>query len=681
MTTSDQAIRTDPSDLPELGRRRLDIQGLRAIAVLAVVLFHAAVPLPGGFVGVDIFFVVSGFVITGMLTREHLRNGRVNLLRFYVRRFKRLTPALALMITVTMILATFFLSPLGTQQDTSRTGIGAMFLAANLVIAKLTGDYFGLEAETNALLHTWSLSVEEQFYLFFPLLLVLTWAVTRRARRTWLPLIVVAGVGIGSLAFMLLGSAGYALPREDWLIRFYSPLTRIWEFAAGAVLALLGSRIRASSTARANFIGLVGAALLALSLVAITADTPFPGLWTVVPVAGTMAMIMAGSAERSVVERALSTRPLVAIGDWSYSIYLWHWPFIVIASLHWPDHSRLVVPVAAALSFIPAIASYRFVETPLRTMATPSARRFVRVAVPIVLAPLIASTALWQAADRGFGIPQVQNFQAVIFAQPTVGCHETSPLTSDRLRRCTSNAEASGRPVYLLGDSNAGQFGDGLVAAGETMGRPVVINTTNACPFLDVSLTRRDWATTRTENCRRYTQDTLTFLESAPKGLVIISNIDTYWDEEQYAVGTTDVHRSTDRDAKLAALQTGLTRTIQRLRAAGQDVLVVQTIPRWTGEDTWRITGCGVTKIVATSCSQTMSVADAEERQGAVRHVIQRAATETKTSTLDTWHELCPGGTCSTQGPRFPRYYRDGIHVSVEQSIALQPLFLKALRE
>lgn len=345
---------------PIVSARRLDIQGLRAVAVLMVVAFHAGLPTPGGFVGVDVFFVISGFVITSMLMRELAAEGRIRLGRFYVRRFKRLTPALALMLSVTMLIGFFVLSPLGTQQDASRTAIGAMLLAANLVIAKITGDYFQLEAGSNALLNTWSLSVEEQFYLIFPTLLFLAWLVARRTANRAVPIVLVALVGLASFGLMMLGASGYVPPREGWLLGFYSPVTRVWEFAVGALLALAGDRAVISSRPLAGVLGGLGGLMLAASLFVITGATTFPGTATLLPAIGTLLLMLAGTQRDGMTHRLLALPSMVKVGDWSYSIYLWHWPLIVFATLLWP-HSPWAAPVAAVVSFGPAAASYRWV--------------------------------------------------------------------------------------------------------------------------------------------------------------------------------------------------------------------------------------------------------------------------------------------------------------------------------
>ena len=231
------------------GRRR-DIQGLRAIAVLLVVVFHAELPVPGGFVGVDVFFVISGFVITAMLMREWARYGRVRFGHFYFRRFLRLTPALALIVAVVALASILLQNPFGAQQTTARTGMGAMLLSANYVIGHAAGDYFADNATTNPLLHTWSLSVEEQFYLVFPALLVLAWLLLRRGRRHGAGHHRHARSPLGSFVLGVAWSFGstwapgltaYFGGPESFA--FYSSLTRAWEFAAGALLALTLARI------------------------------------------------------------------------------------------------------------------------------------------------------------------------------------------------------------------------------------------------------------------------------------------------------------------------------------------------------------------------------------------------------------------------------------------------------
>lgn len=369
MTTQ---VRTQATDVTptDASRRRLDIQGLRAVAVLLVIVFHAQLPVPGGFVGVDVFFVISGFVITAMLMREWGRSGRIRFGHFYLRRFLRLTPALALTVGVVALLSLALQNPFGAQQATARTGIGAMLLSANYVIGHAAGDYFAANAVTNPLLNTWSLSVEEQFYLVFPALLVAGWLLARRWRRA--PVALVIAIGLGSFALSVAWS--YGSPLADTVtaffggpesFAFYSSITRAWEFGAGALLAMGLARIPVPSAAAARLTGLAGAALLILSAFAIHDDQPFPGVVAVLPVLGTVLLILAGSHVTVGVSRVLSTRPMVFVGDISYSWYLWHWPLIVFAALLFPNRPMALV-AAAALSIIPSLLSYRFVEQPLR---------------------------------------------------------------------------------------------------------------------------------------------------------------------------------------------------------------------------------------------------------------------------------------------------------------------------
>ena len=388
-------VRQDESSRPaESSNRRHYIQGLRAVAVLTVILFHAKLPVPGGFVGVDMFFVVSGFVITAMLRREWLQEQRIRLGRFYLRRFLRLSPALALVAAVTVVASALLFSPEGSR-NTSATATAALLFVANWNIALTTGGYFGLSAETNPLLNTWSLSVEEQFYLFFPALLLTGWAASRRSKSLrHAPLLAIGLVGTLSLSAVLFyprdgGGALYSL-----LFDFYGPLGRVWEFAIGAALALVSTQIDGSSKKLAAPLSLLGAATLLLSFFLIDAKVRFPGPWTLAPALGTGLLLLSAGHAGTLVNRFLSLPPLVAVGDWSYSLYLWHWPFIVFAGLLWPGNRGLLL-VAAIASMLPAIASYYWLEQPIRRMSKSSAPK-------TALAASITGTSLFIAVLLSF---------------------------------------------------------------------------------------------------------------------------------------------------------------------------------------------------------------------------------------------------------------------------------------
>jgi len=460
---------------------RGDIQGLRAIAVLSVVLFHAGLPVPGGYIGVDVFFVISGFVITAMLLREWARSRTINLPRFYLRRFKRLTPALAVMVTVTVLVSVLLFSPFDQQVTTGQTALGAMFIVANWVIATTTGGYFDLAADSNPLLHTWSLSVEEQFYVFFPgLLLVALLVASRLPRMKWLPVLAVSGVALVSIAGTMYALKSVAIS-SGALLGFYSTVTRAWEFAAGAILALLAHRISTTSSRITGLLGVLGLVLLAISFFLFSEETPWPGPFTFVPVIGTILLIIAGMGPPNPVSTLLSTRPMVTIGNLSYSLYLWHWPFIVFATAIWPFAPWAAV-ISAAVSVLPAIASYRWVEQPIRTAPLATIRRIAPAVAGFVLVPaLVAGTVLW-AAPNVF-VPYYQSGAAADVLNGNIDTiaynhtveDESFPCTPQAVYdnaleyagfvRCRQSQPGDDVGVAILGDSHAEHLFPGFAHA------------------------------------------------------------------------------------------------------------------------------------------------------------------------------------------------------------------------
>lgn len=389
------------------GGRRADIQGLRAVAVLLVAVFHGGLPVPGGFVGVDVFFVISGFVITGMIYRERSTTGRFRLGHFYFRRFKRLTPALALTVAVTMALSFCLMSPFEVQQKAASAGAAAMLLLANFEIARSTGDYFAQPAKVNPMLHTWSLSVEEQFYLVFPALLLLGWALSKRGvQRPRQAIMLVSLVSAVSFWLAVARPGGLTATQLN-ITGFYSPFTRAWEFAVGALLALALTNRVFRSDKLAAILAWLGVALLVLSAAKIDWATPFPSTWTLLPVGGTLLLVAAGTQHVSCVTRLLSLAPVVKLGDWSYSIYLWHWPLDVFAVQLWPESSYATI-VATMLAIVIAAASYRWVEQPIRRLPPLNRARSGALIAAVVLPPvLLAEVALFGAND--FWLPRYRS--------------------------------------------------------------------------------------------------------------------------------------------------------------------------------------------------------------------------------------------------------------------------------
>jgi len=668
---------------------RLDVQGLRAVAVLVVVAFHAGLPLPGGFVGVDVFFVISGFVITAMLQRQWAATGRIDFVRFYTRRFKRLIPALALVVTVTLAASAFLLSPLGPQQTAAKTGLGAMLLSANYVIAATTGGYFDAPAAINPLLHTWSLSVEEQFYLAFPAILAIGWVIARRRRSRVSIYLFVGAIAAASYALAVAGSSGRFGDAE--VAGFYSSLTRAWEFSVGALVCLALPLLATLPRAAARMLGLVGGALLAASIFVISEATPFPGHWTLIPVIGTALVIVAGAGQSRGLTRALASPPMVRIGDWSYSIYLWHWPFIVFAEILWPDVPW--APLAAAvLCFIPAILSYYALEQPIRAIRALSPARFAGL-VGLTLAPplLLAGFLLWSNAgpteeppDDGGGVAQPVRQEDLYAAAASfhmsneAGCHTPVPISERSASDCTWNEFSDGVPIYLVGDSNGDHFSEAVIGSAYGLDRPVTIATIDTCPFLDAYVVRESGPDPFLEPCRDYFEATYSWLQDQQPGLVIISNSDEVYLDPDVALGLDPESLSTDLEEKVQSRADGLTDVVSTLQAAGHVVLLVQAVPHWVPPYAYEPGLCSAGAIHGGTCGETMPRSFAADLQGPPREGLQEAADRTGTDVLDVWDDLCDADTCFTRNDDMV-LYRDSFHISVPASDALVPVFERAI--
>ena len=393
-------------------RHRDDLQGLRAIAVLLVALDHAGVGfLAGGYVGVDVFFVLSGYLITQLLLAEAARSGRVSLVNFYIRRARRILPAAALTLVATDVAAYFLLNQVRALQ-TMKDSVWAALFGANINYAHQATDYFAQGEPPSPLLHFWSLSIEEQFYFFWPTVLALVLLGTlagvriRRGGGSFTGAAVAGLLVVSLLAAAASFAYAHRLVNMDPAGAYFSSIARAWELALGASLAIgirWVSRVPAAVRLAAGWVGL---GCIAVAAVVYTSSTPFPGVAALLPTVGAALVIAAGlreGEERRHAGRVLGVLPLRYVGDRSYTFYLWHWPFLVIAA----EYEGHKLPLATnllllAIAFSLSIVTYRFYENPMRR------RRWKRPA-GVLLWPVSAAVVLGVAF---LGISSIENSAA-----------------------------------------------------------------------------------------------------------------------------------------------------------------------------------------------------------------------------------------------------------------------------
>jgi peptidoglycan/LPS O-acetylase OafA/YrhL len=466
---------------------RAEIDGLRAVAVLSVILAHAGVPwLPGGFVGVDVFFVISGFLITRLLCTD-LESGTFSILRFYERRVRRILPALVLVVVVCLPFAWFWMLPRQLREFSESVTAVALFFS-NVEFWRQSG-YFASEAASKPLLHTWSLAVEEQFYIVFPFLL---WGLVRSGLR---PFALLVGLAVASLALSEWGWRN-APDANFFLIPF-----RAWELLAGALAALWAGGHRSAPDDR---LALSGLALILLSLVLINKETPFPSLWALLPVGGTVMVILWGSAG-SVAARLLTSRPVVAVGLISYSAYLWHQPVFAFARIRLTEEPPpITMALLTILTFGLSWATWKWVESPFRRRPVPvlasRARLFVAAALALVFL-LLAGATLNQVDRLGIrqlDLPGVSGAERRDLAEGrqngirTGICHfnrDRSDGIEAFLRdwSCTQADEAAlaPAPIGIFGDSHAADKAHSIRLAGFDLAQM----TGAGCPLIPREVT------------------------------------------------------------------------------------------------------------------------------------------------------------------------------------------------
>jgi peptidoglycan/LPS O-acetylase OafA/YrhL len=499
---------------------RPDIEGLRAVAVLSVLIYHAGLAwVPGGYVGVDVFFVISGFLITSLMVRDVERRGRLGLTDFWARRARRLLPASTLVLAFSALVALVCL-PVNTRKDFGGDIVSAALYVVNWRLGAREVDYLAENVGASPVQHYWSLAVEEQFYIVWPLLIA---ALVAIFRSRWRPALLagITAITVASFVFTL------SYTEEQPGLAFFVSTTRMWELGVGALLAIAFPVLVRLPVALRGVLGWLGLALIAYSVLELDSTTLWPGTATLLPVLGTAAAILAGGglAARWGVGRLLGLRPAVWIGGLSYSLYLWHWPFLIGAEGLWGDLRVRQTLLVVLASGIPAWLSYRYVETPFRT-----SRRFAlpRPALLAGAAGMLVSTAAGLALVASFSlVDTVEEASATeapgaaALADPafagtdwaalkTVDVLRPSPLTAYKdypsINRdgcvatlmtayeepCEFGDPDGDRTVVLVGDSKAAQWFTPLRKLAERENWRLVVILKNGCPFAGSTILLND---------------------------------------------------------------------------------------------------------------------------------------------------------------------------------------------
>jgi peptidoglycan/LPS O-acetylase OafA/YrhL len=672
---------------PAKGGFRTDIEGLRAIAIVAVLLCHAGIPFfAGGYVGVDVFFVISGFLITRLLVNEVEKSGGISLVRFYARRAKRLLPLSAVLLVSVGILSILLLSPVRAV-EVSGDIISSALYTANWHFAAQSVDYFAQDIEPSPVLHLWSLAIEEQFYVVWPtLILAVTWFQRRRGGSLRPALWMTLGtILVGS--FLL----GVALTNDSPASAYFSTFGRAWELALGGALALLGT-VRLSRVTSAG-IGWVGLAAIVYASIAFDATTPFPGVAALIPTLGAACLILAGSSiysqKRGAPAGPLSLGPVRYVGQISYSWYLWHWPALVFAAVIWGPLSVAAGIAVVLVSLIPTVIAHHLIEDPVRrsralarmparALAVGAACMAVAVGAGLMLTdsqPTLSTAPLAQVKGAAALVDQP-------IPQETANAVRPNPLTArdDRSRafydgclvgiggtnsnRCLYGDPHGKRTLILFGDSHALQYFAPLEELANKNDWRLIILSKAECTPGEVKI-RSMVADREYSQCDEWRDFTLKRIEEAGSRATVVMSGDTAYT----AYGPNGEELSGEANAE--ALEAGYVSTLERIQRAGLKAVVIRDTPASASD---------VPSCVSEDLENLDSCAFERVRDSNLEFDAHAAEATPGVHLIDVTAEICPGELCrAVIGNAL--VYRDKTHLTATFARTLSPWFERDLEE
>lgn len=646
---------------------RPDIDGLRALAVVPVVFFHSGLSVfPGGYVGVDVFFVISGYLITHILLGD-VQAGRFSILAFYERRVRRIFPALFVVLAACAA-ASLYIMFAGEFYEFARSLIAAAFFYSNYFFMFDAG-YFAAPSETKPLLHIWSLAVEEQFYILFPLYL---YAVLRVRRRTAVFLTI--ALALASLAY-----SSYLVETKP-ADAFFSAPSRFWELLAGAILAMWRSERRL--TARAGALAsVVGVGLIAYSVFAFSDATPFPGFAAMAPVAGTALIIATGTSHANPVTYVLSLQPVRFIGLISYSLYLWHWPVLVYFRL-WKINEPTQAQILALMLVTVGLAwlTWKFVETPFRRRRLLADRRKILRAgiVTMVVTGAAAQVVLNANGFPGRHPDVVEPILAASQDKLEVNsCALQALPDGGTARLCEIGAGVQGRAEFAFwGDSHGLALLPAVDRSARQAGATGIFFGRGGCPpLLGVRQSKQDPST-----CPNLALAFVSFVAQHPeiRHVIIAARWSIYAMGERYLGedGTT-VYILDDQSAgaslaeNRAVFQRAFLRTVEALNLLGKEIIIINQIP----ETEFDVPQAVARKVMLgrnTELRPRMS--DYQERNAFVTEVFELARQRFGLVTVSPHDAMCSAGKCEVMSDGVPVYW-DSSHLTATYAETLAGIF------
>ena len=643
---------------------RSDIQGLRGISVLLVVFYHTNLLFGGGFIGVDVFFVISGYVIMTSLLNEYKDKNSISLKNFVSRRINRLLPASTVVVIFTLFASIFVFSPFSEQGQIARTSLSSTFFSTNL--------YFVLQNSYSALInnpfrHMWSLGVEEQFYVF---LIIAVTAIIRfsRNKKTIPNRILLFAVITSLISFSanLIFAAGIRILPLPTRIAFFSPLTRIWELQIGVIAAFISTRyfqhLKRSLTA--EFLTICGIALVICSALAFNSFTAFPGMYALVPTLGAFCIILFAQHSR-LIAPLLCTKPLKYLGDVSYSWYLWHWPIIVFCQILVPGNKTLLV-LSGFLSVIPASFSYHLIENRFRHQKHQTLVFPFRILSVSIVSQVVAACLVIVGASTAYGLKLQTQTGATGSWAYQAGCQVTEPIFP--LNKCFLKSPNATETVLLIGDSQAGSISDGVKAASELLGVNFAVWYNDGCPvFSRPTLERGD--------CKPYLNALPGLIKSLNPSAIIVANKSTLYTTGGAQRGGLTIPDKFGRipstySEAIAAWTQGLEEQFNSYPFQNSKILLIQQVPPSKP--------VSPTLINRNQENYNFSISADPDRNELVNSEYSTLSSFEYITFLDPADTICPKGSCAVT-KNGKTLYSDEFHLSQYGALLLKNQIMDAV--